>query len=507
MRKCTAFALLLFISFTSFTQQKLEKLTVEKIMRDPKWIGTSPSNVSWSADGQYLYFNWNPDNAPSDSIYFITLSNHIPQKASVSQKQNLITSESVTWNEARTAYVYAKDGDVFFTDTKTGRTKRIIQTTEKENNPQFSFNDTKIVYTRDQNLYAWDITTGETMQLTNLEKEKMKEKENPASAQEQWLKNDQLQYFRVLKERKEKKDTADAYNKSLPKQKELREINIADRVLQGLDISPNGRFISYRLTKTSSGAKPTIVPEYVTETGFTDEIRGRTKVGAPQNNSEYFIYDRGRDTVHAIKTDSIPGIHDLPDYIKDYPKKFEEKIKDPPVRATSITNISWSPGGTHAIIEIRSNDNKDRWLMMLDTSIGKLKLIDRQRDEAWIAGPGIGWFSGSNTGWINENTFWFQSEVTGYSHLYTVNVETGARKALTSGKYEVQEAQLSKDKKYFYITTNEVHPGEQQFYRLPVNGGKAERITTMTGANNVTISPDEKYVAILYSYSNKPWEL
>ncbi len=61
--------------------------------------------------------------------------------------------------------------------------------------------------------------------------------------------------------------------------------------------------------------------------------------------------------------------------------------------------------------------------------------------------------------------------------------------------------------KYFYTVTNEVHPGEQQFYRLPVNGGKAERITTMTGANNVTLSPDEKYIGILYSYSNKPWEL
>jgi dipeptidyl aminopeptidase/acylaminoacyl peptidase len=34
-----------------------------------------------------------------------------------------------------------------------------------------------------------------------------------------------------------------------------------------------------------------------------------------------------------------------------------------------------------------------------------------------------------------------------------------------------------------------------------------ERITAMTGANEITISPDEKTIAILYSYSNKPWEL
>ncbi|MES1223988.1 MAG: alpha/beta fold hydrolase, partial [Bacteroidota bacterium] len=81
------------------------------------------------------------------------------------------------------------------------------------------------------------------------------------------------------------------------------------------------------------------------------------------------------------------------------------------------------------------------------------------------------------------------------------------RKALTSGKFEVQEAHLSNDKKYFFITTNEVHPGEAQFYRLSATGGKPERITTLTGSNQVVLSPDEKQIAFLYSYSNKPWEL
>jgi dipeptidyl aminopeptidase/acylaminoacyl peptidase len=504
MPKLCAFAFLLLPFTICLGQQKLDKLTVEKIMRDPKWIGTSPSNVYWNADGDSLYFNWNPDNLPSDSVYFITLTDHHPVKASAQQKQNIIPDYSTTWNTNRTACVFTKDGDVFFKDLKTGNTKRIVQTTEKETNAVFSFDDKKIVYTSNLNLYAWDIATGETMQLTNLES-KDPEKKTTATAEEQWLRNDQLQYLKVLKERKEKEDATDAYNKSLSP-KELRSINIGEQILQGLTISPDGRFVGYHLAKPSD-VKSTIVPNYVTESGFTSDIPGRTKVGEPQNNSEFFIYDRKKDTVFAIKTDSLPGIHDLPDYIKDYPKKFEKQIKTPPVRPVVIGNISWSPNGTHAILDIRSQDNKDRWLMMFDPNTAKLKLIDRQRDEAWIGGPGTGGFSGVNTGWISENTFWFQSEVTGYSHLYTVNVENREKKALTSGKYEVQRAELSNDKKYFYITTNEVNPGEQQFYRLSVAEGKAERITTMTGANLATISPDEKYIAILYSYANKPWEL
>ena len=504
MPRLFAFVFFLLSVDISLAQQKLDKLTVEKIMRDPRWIGTSPSNIYWSGDGNCLYFNWNPESAPSDSIYFITLADHKPTKASP-QRQNIIPDYNTAWNTSRTAYVFPKDGDLFYKDLKTGTTKRIIQTTEKETNPVFSFHDKKIVYTSNMNLYAWDIATGETMQLTNLES-KDPEKKMTLTAEEQWLKNDQLKYLKVLKERKEKRDATDAYNKSvLPK--ELRPINIVDHVLQGLSISPDGRFVSYRLIKTPPDAKTTIVPNYVTESGFTSDIRGRTKVGEPRNNSEFFIYDRRKDTVYTIKTDSLPGIRDLPDYVKDYPKKFEQQIKEPPVRPVFVDEVSWSPDGSRAMLDIQSEDNKDRWLMMFDESRERLKLIDRQRDEAWIGGPGTGGFSGTNSGWINENTFWFQSEVTGYSHLYTVNVENGEKKALTSGKYEVQRVDLSKDKKYFYITTNEINPGEQQFYRLPVTGGTAERITTMTGANQVTISPDDKYIAILYSYSNKPWEL
>ncbi len=519
MLKSIAIFLLLIFTLTTFSQTTLDKLTVEKIMRDPKWIGTSPSGPQWSADGKILFFNWNPDNANADSFYFITTENKTPVKATVEQKQNLFSANSLVYNKARTAYLYNKDADIFYTDIKTGKTKRITETTETENNPQFSFNDTKIVYNRNQNLYAWNIVTGETQQLTNLKSGTSSSAAGPAAGravsdgsstkagtestnqQETWLKRDQLQYFEVLRSRKAKKDLADAYTKDA-KKKELRSISIDDKILQGLSISPDGRFISYRLAKPAPGNKTTIVPNYVTESGFTTDIPARTKVGEVAGSSECYVYDRENDTVLAIKTDSIPGINDLPDYVKDYPKQLEEKTKKPSSRSVNVYGPYWSPDGKYAVIEILSNDNKDRWLMLKD-STNKLKLLDRQRDEAWIGGPG----TFGILGWVNESSFGFQSEATGYSHIYLMNVATGEKKALTEGKYEVQKAQLSNDKKYFYITTNEVHPGEQHFYRLNIASGKKEKITTQTGSSQVTISPDEKWLAVLYSYSNKPWEL
>lgn len=178
--------------------------------------------------------------------------------------------------------------------------------------------------------------------------------------------------------------------------------------------------------------------------------------------------------------------------------------KDTALRDINFYGEEWSPRGAYALLDVYADDNKDRWLLLLDTATRRLKLVDRQHDDAWIGGPGIG---PRSIGWIDDQTIWFQSEATGYSHLYTYALATQTKTALTSGKYEVQEASLSNDKKSFYITTNEVHPGEKQFYKLDLQSKTARRITTLEGANEVSISPDEKYIAIRNSYSNKPWEL
>ena len=86
-------------------------------------------------------------------------------------------------------------------------------------------------------------------------------------------------------------------------------------------------------------------------------------------------------------------------------------------------------------------------------------------------------------------------------------MKSGKKKAYTAGNYEVLDAQLSNDKKYFYLSTNQTEPAQHQYYRLPLTVSKAEKITSMVGGNEVTLSPDEKTIAILYSYTTKPWEL
>ena len=485
----------------SFSQQRLDTLTVEKIMRDPKWMGTSPSDPFWNADGTRLFFSWNPEKEPTDSLYYISTGNHIPQKATVIEKQAVIRSGSVVYNRSRTAYIYEHNGDIFYHIINPGKTVRITQTEETEFNPQFSFGEKEIVYIHNQNLFSWNISSGQTKQLTNFENSEEEKDDDSMTPEDKWLKKQQLETMQVLNSRTREKELAEKYDSSLP-QNGLKKIYIGNSRIEDVTISPDGRFISYKLYKTAGKRKSTIVPDYITESGYTKDIPGREKVGQPHGTEKFFIYDRLNDSILEIKTTTIEGIRDLPEYLKDYPTEWDSAKKENVLRKVDFSSAQWSPEGKNLVLDIRSQDHKDRWLMLWDTAEKKLKLLDRQHDSAWIDGPGI-W----NTGWINEDNFWYQSEATGYSHLYAVNTQTGKKEAFTSGKYEVLDAKLSNDKKYFYISTNEIEPGQHQFYRLRISDKKTERITTMTGGNEVTLSPDEKTIAILYSYTNKPWEL
>jgi dipeptidyl aminopeptidase/acylaminoacyl peptidase len=507
--------LLLLAASTGAIAQKLDTLTIEKIMRDPKWIGISPSNIRWSDDSKHLYFNWNLNNTERDELFSITPADTKPIKVSIDE-QKAFPSGYGAINKARTLKLYEKNGDIYLEDIKTGKILQLTNTVEREANPLFSSDDSKVIYTTGGNLFSMSLNGGGITQLTNFSTNAAapaqsagrrrggrtaNTDEAAGNEQENWLKAEQLELFDIIKLQARDKKLDSIEQKEL-EPKKLKEIGTDGRSVSSLELSPDGRYITYRLVKYPDNEKRTIVPDYVTASGFTEDIQNREKVGGPQAVSESYVFDTQRDSVYKINTSTIPGIKDLPDYVKDYPKELERRTKLNADRQVSIRGPYWSEDGKNAVVVIRSEDNKDRWIMKLDPETGSISPLDREHNDAWVGGPGNG-----NEGWIDATHFYFESEASGYAHIYTVDVTNGTEKQLTRGKWEVQTLQLSGDKKAFYFTANMEHPGITNFYKIPVTGGEPVKITSMKGMSEVTLSPDEKWLAIHYSYTNKPWEL
>lgn len=492
--------LFLFSAIYQTQAQELGKLSVDKIMRDPVWMGISPSNVQWSADSKTVYFQWASANEKKSSWYFITIGNKTPQKLS-QEAEITLPSFRGTLNEAKTKKLYEKNGDIFILDIKSGVSKQITNTLDRESGVAYTANETAIIYQRGDNLYQQSLIDGNLQQITNFTRTR-KRPDAKLNAQEKWLKEEQLQLFDIIKKQEEerKENQSEIKFRTVKRPKEL---SLDDAFLSGLQLSPKGDFVAYRLTKRADG-KIAEVPNYVDDSGFTTNIGTRTKVGAAQSTSVCYIYDTKRDTAFAIKTSNLPGIKDLPDYVKDYPKQLADRQKKNEDRVVNVGSPVWNNIGSLAVLIVTAQDNKDRWIALLNTSNGSLTILDRQRDEAWIAGPGI---NSGNLGWVNQETIYYQSEASGYSHIYTINVNTKKKNQITKGNWEVQSLDLSADAKSFYFTANKEHPGIKHFYKVSVSGGDPIQITSLKGANDVNLSPDEKYIANLYSYTNKPWEL
>ena len=409
------------VSTTLLFAQDLTPLTVEKIMRDPKWMGVSPSNISWSDDSKSVYFNWNPEKVEQDPIYKITTGNFIPQKATTEQEEVLRHSNYV-YTKDRSKAVFERNGDLFLYSFKNNKETALTNTIERESNPQFSLNEDKIYFQKGENLFSASLESNELSQLTNFSRNKER-KESTLSTQNEWLKVDQLEQFDITKVEKRKKELQKE-NREKFKVNRPKEIYLEDKSqLSNLQISPDGRFVTFRVTVPAEGNKSTIVPNYVTESGYTEDIPTRTKVGNKLSTSQTYLFDIERDSSYVISTKNILGIKDLPAYLSDYPERLASLKEKNADREVTLFGPFWNSTATHAVVIAYSQDNKDRWLLELNPINSELTLIDRQHDDAWIGGPGISGYE-INVGWVNSELFYFQSEETGYSHLYTYNFKT-----------------------------------------------------------------------------------
>lgn len=500
--------LLFSVGSAQVQQQNQSRLTIETIMQDPAvWPGTSPDRIFWSENGQAIYFSWNPERDTLPSLYAYELKQKEIKRLSLDEEKALPAEKGV-YDQKRQRKVYARGGNIYLYDVGRQTERVLVQGLEAVSDPVFIKNETEVAFRDGNTVYALRLEDGMLRVLVRFKAQvdsKIKQKQ---TEQAKWLERQQEELFEVLQRRKQV-ETTEKYRDAMKKVAGPLVVPIGNKRLTGVSVAPSGRYLIYSLWAPGEGIQ-TLVPHFVSRSGYTEPQYARPKVGSPQGSLEMGIVDLEEQVVQEVKTGGIPGLKDVPDYWVDYPErmpKVGEEILD---RRVNLLGPLWNEVEDYAVVVALSHDNKDRWILLLDPVSGKLDLLDRQRDEAWISGPGIeGWSaSAGDLGWMpDKESLWFQSEESGYSHLYAVNIHSKEKVALTSGEFEVSDAFISKNKKYFYFTANKVHPGVRHFYRMPVWGGEMQQITSMEGGNEVVLSPDEKFLAIRHSTGNRPWEL
>ena len=478
-----------------------QALKLEEIMKGNAFIGEQPENQRWSLDGQKIYFDWNPNNELGNRTYF--WKNGLSKPELADQNEAAFSKLDFKKSSNPDLYYYVDKGRLFSYSLKTKKSKKLYQQSSPISGLQIGAEAGVLYFRQNENLFQFNSNEGSVIQLTNFRKGKG---EDTSKEQESFLKTQQKELFQFVRDQDALKKwnlaNSKATKSDFPNPFYYGKYNFGS-----LKANPKGTFATFRLIQDVE-RKNEKMELFITADGYNEIEDTKEKVStANLLTTKFGIYNVAKDSVYFVNFSTLSHIQDVPKYLESYEKSKTIEKKD---KLIVVQEPVYNESGSLAVAEIRSQDNKDRWIVSLNLENGTFQEIEHQHDEAWIGGPGIpsNSYGRGTLGFLGDNeTIYFQSEVTGYSHLYSYNLRSKAKIQLTKGNWEVRNVTLAKDKKSFYLTTNTTHPGNRNFYKMDVSNASMQPILTKDGANEVSLSPDEKTLAVRYSYKNKPWEM
>jgi dipeptidyl aminopeptidase/acylaminoacyl peptidase len=463
------------------------ELTVDSIMRGPKLVGYPPTGLRWSGDSSRLYFEWRMAADDEASTWVVARDGGTPRRLT-DEERRLAPPVNGRWDKAHRRVLFVDRGDIVLVDTVGGTRRQITRTTGNEANPRWARQESAVTFTRDNNLFVVPIDSGEIAQLTDVQPRKRDPRETDS---QKFIKSEEaklIEHTRVEAEKKKKAEEKD-------KARALPKFELADRQsATDLQLSPDGTHVFMLIVERQETAKRPNVPNYVTESSYTEDIPARTFVGDAQDSRSVVVMNLATGKTATVEAPST-GAKDTKD------------AKD--------TKVRWgmpvlSEDGTLAVAHARASNNKDRWLVAVDPETGKIRALDTLHDAAWVREVGgFNAVDGSFGLLPDQQHVWFLSERDGWMHLYTLDAAAAqpAARQLTRGTWEVDAVSVAPDRKKFYITSSEAHPGERHIYAMSIEGGERTKLTSMTGGTTGEASPDDGTFALIYSSSAKPHEV
>jgi dipeptidyl aminopeptidase/acylaminoacyl peptidase len=246
--------------------------------------------------------------------------------------------------------------------------------------------------------------------------------------------------------------------------------------LTGWRWSPDGRWFAYMVRRGEG--RQTLIPNYsgrfVAARPFPRSVAG----DQPQESELFIVASEGGKPL---------------------------RVEPGPLGNRVYMNLpEWSPDSSKLLVSVTHPGMKRRQVLTIERAARKPRLVHEEKDEKWVSQAFAAWSPDSRQ-------VLFSSEQDGWSHLYAVPAEGGARRQLTKGAFEVRGEMFSFDPQwigdYIYFPSTEVSPAERHLYRIKPDGSDKRKLSAREGLNVAQVSEDGRHIAWLLADLTSPFDL
>ena len=175
-----------------------------------------------------------------------------------------------------------------------------------------------------------------------------------------------------------------------------------------------------------------------------------------------------------------------------------------------IARVKWLPDNKRICVETLNRDQTKLDMYFMESDGSKVEHILTETDAGWVEMSDDLYFLKDDKGFI------WQSQRSGYAHLYLYSMTGELIRQITFGNWAVCTAGagqfwvtssvgfVDEEAGYIYFGSKKKSSIERHLYRVRIDGTKLEQITREEGCHKITFSKDGKFFFDTYSNKREP---
>ncbi len=169
-----------------------------------------------------------------------------------------------------------------------------------------------------------------------------------------------------------------------------------------------------------------------------------------------------------------------------------------------LTAITWSPDSKYIFVGVLNRAQNHLKMNQYDATSGNfIKTLFEEKSDKYVEPQHpLTFFPNSNTDFI------WQSQRTGYNHLFHYHLDKGLVSQITKGDWLVTDILgFNEKRKEIYFTSTKETPLEKHLYRVNWNNFKMQRLDNAEGVHTGNLSKDGNWLYDVYSNASTPRQI